>query len=77
MGIVSWGGFIGEVEDAHAFVSEKVKTWTSGVGVLAEAAELYLQAAFVALSNLSNFNGLTSKQWYQIVNPALKSCTMH
>ena len=33
------GGFIGEEEDMHAFVLEKVKTWTSGVGVLAEAAE--------------------------------------
>ena len=31
---------MGEEEDLHAFVLEKVKTWTSGVGVLAEAAEL-------------------------------------
>ena len=35
--IVSWGIHW----DVHAFVSEKVKTWTSGAGVLAEAAELY------------------------------------
>ena len=32
------GGFIGEVEGIHAFVSEKVKTWTSGVGVLTEGS---------------------------------------
>lgn len=49
------GGFIGEEEDVHAFVLEKVKTWTSGVGVLAEAAELYPQAAFAALSKSLQF----------------------
>ena len=49
------GGFIGDDEDVHAFVLEKVKTWTSGVGTLAEAAELYPQAAFAALSKLLQF----------------------
>ena len=49
------GGFIGEEEDVHAFVLEKVQTWTSGVGVLAEAAELYPQAAFGALSKSLQF----------------------
>ena len=39
----------------HAFVLEKVKTWTSGVGVLTEAAELYPQAAFGALSKSLQF----------------------
>ena len=27
--------------------------------------------------NHCNSNGLTCKEWYQIVNPALKSCAMH
>ena len=61
----------------HAFVLEKVKTWTSGVGVLAEAAERYPQGHFRLFPNHCNFNGLTCKKWYQIVNPALKSCAMH
>ena len=64
------GGFIGEEEDVHAFVLEKVKTWTSGVGALAEAAELYPQAAFAALSKSLQF------QWsyMQRVVPNCESC---
>ena len=56
----------------HAFVLEKIKTWTSGVGVLAEAAELYVypQAAFAALSKSLQF------QWsyLQRVVPNCESC---
>ena len=64
------GGFIGEEEDVHAFVLEKVKTWTSGVGALAETAELYPQAAFAALSKSLQF------QWsyMQRVVPNCESC---
>ena len=54
----------------HAFVLEKVKTWTSGVGVLAEAGELYSQLAFAALSKSLLF------QWsyLQRVVPSCESC---
>ena len=53
-----------------AFVLEKVKTWTSEVGVLAEAAELYPQAAFAALSKSLQF------QWsyMQRVVPNCEPC---
>ncbi|KAL5517867.1 hypothetical protein EMCRGX_G003498 [Ephydatia muelleri] len=44
------GGFVGEKDEVHDFVLEKVTTWTSGVNKLAEAAEFYPQAAFAALS---------------------------
>ena len=46
---------MGAPEDVQAFVSEKVKTWISAVGTLAEAAELYPQAAFAALSKSLQF----------------------
>ena len=49
------GGFIGEEEDLQAFVVEKVKTWTSGVGVLADTAEFYPQTAFAVLSKSLQF----------------------
>ena len=64
------GGFIGEEEDVHSFILEKVKTWTSGVGVLAEAAELHPQAAIAALSKSQQF------QWsyLQRVVPNCESC---
>ena len=61
MDIISWegslggGGGGGGEEVVHAFVLEKVKTWTSGVGVLAEETELYPQAAFAALSKSLQF----------------------
>ena len=54
----------------HAFVLEKVKTWTSGVSVLVEAAELYPQAAFAAVSKSMQF------QWSYLkrVVPNCESC---
>ena len=56
------GGFINEEEDVHALVLEKVKMWTPGVGVLAEA--------FAALSKSLQF------QWsyLQRVIPNCESC---
>ena len=67
-----------EVEDVHTFGLEKVKTWTSGVGALAKAANSYPQAVlYSAVSKSLHFNGPTCKECYQIVNPALKSCAMH
>ena len=71
MDIVSWeDSFIGGEEDVHAFVLEKIKTWTSGVGVLAEAAELYSQAAIAALSKSLQF------QWSYLQRevPYCESC---
>ena len=54
----------------HALVLEKVKTWTSGVGVLAEAAKLYPQAAFAALSKSLQFQ----RSYMQRVVPNCESC---
>ena len=64
------GGFIGEKDEVHGFVLEKVTTWTSGVNKLAEAAEFYPQAAFAALSKSMQF------QWsyLQRVVPDCDSC---
>ena len=64
------GGFVGEKDEVHDFVLEKVTTWTSGVIKLAEAAEFYPQAAFAALSKSMQF------QWsyLQRVLPDCDSC---
>ncbi|KAL5502871.1 hypothetical protein EMCRGX_G009716 [Ephydatia muelleri] len=64
------GGFVGEKDEVHDFVLEKVTTWTSGVNKLAEAAEFYPQAAFAALSKRMQF------QWsyLQRVVPDCDSC---
>ena len=49
------GGFIGDNDSTSQFVESKIKEWTASIITLSKAAQIYPQAAFVALSKSLQF----------------------
>ena len=67
------GGFVGSKAEAQSWGSNKVQSWVKSLKILSEVARKQTQAAFVAVSKSLQMNGITRKEYFQVVKICFKN----